>query len=68
MTERPPLGLKPRFIHEEQRMTDIKVAQAHDEQRMIEIKEAVKRYAEAALPINAAWIDEYNEIADKYPK
>ena len=42
--EKPPLGIKPRYIHERE--------------RMFEILDAMERYAEAQKRIPAEWIDE----------
>ncbi|WP_419884857.1 hypothetical protein [Paenibacillus sp. B-A-8] len=51
MTAKPPLGLRPRYIAEAQRMD--------------EIKDAVKRYMDAGYPLPDEWIAEYNEIAKR---
>lgn len=45
---RPPLGLKPKHIH--------------DEERMMAIREAIKRYVEAKKQIPLEWVNEYNEL------
>ena len=45
---KPPLGIKPKFIH--------------DEQRREELKQAINRYFEANKPIPMEWIEEYNEL------
>ena len=45
--EKPPLGLRPRFIA--------------DQERAIEIIEALKRYAEAGQSPPLAWIEELQE-------
>jgi uncharacterized FlaG/YvyC family protein len=47
-TEKPPIGLKPRFIH--------------NEQRIHEIVEAMNRYIQVNKQIPIEWIDEYNEL------
>lgn len=44
--ERPPIGLKPRWLH--------------DEQRQIEVKEAINRYINVGMKIPQEWLDEYN--------
>lgn len=44
--KKPPLGLKPKHIH--------------DEQRQVEIKQAINRYVEVGKEIPLEWIDEYN--------
>lgn len=47
----PPLGIKPRFIVESQRIT--------------EISEGIIRFLEAKHPIPIEWIEEYNELINK---
>lgn len=49
--ERPPLGLRPRIIAEEQRLQ--------------EIKEAIMRFMTANREIPQEWVAEYNELATK---
>lgn len=49
--ERPPLGLRPRIIA--------------DEQRLQEIKEAIMRFMAADRSIPQEWLDEYNELVAK---
>lgn len=49
--EKPPLGLKPRYIQ--------------DRERLIEILEAMLRYANAAKVIPDAWDDEYDDIRER---
>lgn len=44
----PPLGLKPKWIH--------------DAQRIREIFEAMERYSDAEKPIPREWIDELREL------
>lgn len=51
--KKPPLGLKPRFIYEEERRD--------------EIKEAVFRMFNANVGVNTDWIREYNEIVHRAP-
>lgn len=46
--EKPPLGLRPKFIWLKQRKT--------------EIQEAVIRYFEAGVAVPIEWIEEYNDI------
>jgi hypothetical protein len=46
---KPPIGLKPQHIHEQDRMKDI--------------MDAMQRYGDATKPIPANWVREYNEIA-----
>jgi hypothetical protein len=50
--ERPPLGLKPRSIHE--RM------------RLLEILEAMHRYVKADKKIPSEWHDEFNDLKYGY--
>ena len=45
---KPPLGLKPKFIH--------------DAQRVREILEAMTRYSEANYPIPIEWIEELKQL------
>lgn len=54
MTTRPPLGLRPRFVHEEERMA--------------EIYAAVVRYMDAGICVPTEWIAEYNELAKRRTK
>lgn len=42
--KKPPLGLKPKFIH--------------DDERKLEIIEAMEGYSEAEIPIPLEWIKE----------
>lgn len=49
--EKPPLGLTPRFIR--------------DEQRIDEIVSAIERYITARKEIPSAWIEEYNELVKR---
>lgn len=50
-SNKPPLGVKPRFIHEEMR-----------EQ---ELADAIVRYKEAGLKIAIEWVKEYNELVER---
>ena len=45
---KPPIGLKPRWLHETNRIQDI--------------IDAIKRYSEAKEPIPIEWVDELNEL------
>lgn len=54
---RPPLGLRPRRIFEEE------VAQLYKE-RLLQILEAMQRYAFAGMVIPDAWDDEYNHLRE----
>lgn len=49
----PPLGLMPRYIHDEKRITAIKAA--------------IERYSEAHKAIPIEWITEYNELVYFWP-
>ncbi|MFH0757350.1 MAG: hypothetical protein V2B15_08695 [Bacteroidota bacterium] len=51
MTPRPPHGLRPAFVH--------------NENRMLEIQRAMNRYMAEKLPVPIEWIEEYNELAKK---
>jgi len=46
--EKPPIGLKPEWIHEE----------TANAMRMLEIAMAIGRYAEANLPVPQEWLVE----------
>lgn len=50
-TERPPMGIVPRYIMEENRLA--------------EIGAAMERYAKARMAIPATWVNEYNELVEK---
>lgn len=52
--EKPPLGLKPRYICENERIT--------------EILEAMLRYAKSASPIPEVWIQELADVNKSYSK
>lgn len=49
--EKPPIGLRPKYIA--------------DEQRHNEVKEAIHRYINNNRPIPAEWIEEYNSFLKK---
>jgi hypothetical protein len=49
MRDKPPIGIKPKFIH--------------DEHRMQEIAEAIERFLKRGYEIPLAWIVEYNQLA-----
>lgn len=51
LENKPPLGLKPKYLH--------------DRQRQNEIIEAINRYTEARKVIPLDWIAEYNQLARK---
>lgn len=46
---KPPLGLKPKYIHEAQRLS--------------EISAAINRYMLFSKEIPIEWVEEYNELA-----
>lgn len=46
--KKPPLGVKPRWLHDEQRLQDL--------------GGAIYRYLSDKMPIQIDWIEEYNEI------
>lgn len=48
MTDKPPIGLIPRHMHNRQRLSAI--------------EEAIDRYIEVSKPIPAEWISEYCEL------
>jgi hypothetical protein len=50
--KKPPLGVKPRYIH--------------DCERHVELAEAIERYLEVGKEIPTEWIEEYNEISRRY--
>ena len=52
--QKPPLGLRPRYIA--------------DKQRLNEIRKSIARYYTTGLPIPIEWIKEYNELVVKEPK
>jgi hypothetical protein len=54
MAEKPPLGLRPRYIAEEARLN--------------EVCEAIARYYQAGYPFPMEWIEEYNELTEKVKK
>ena len=47
----PPLGPKPRWII--------------NEQRIVELKEVISNYMDANWPIHREWVLEYNELVSK---
>lgn len=46
--KKPPLGVKPRWLHDEQRLQDL--------------GGAIYRYLSDKMPIKIEWVEEYNEI------
>lgn len=51
---KPPLGLRPRTVH--------------DAHRIYEIHQAIKRYTDAYYAIPIEWITEYNELIARLPE
>jgi hypothetical protein len=51
MSERPPLGIMPRYIWNEKRLEDL--------------RDAIYRYISAVRPVPAEWIEEYNELLQR---
>ena len=49
----PPLGVKPKYVHEAYRMR--------------ELQEAICRFIEANWPVPLEIVEEYNEISSKLP-
>ena len=49
-TQRPPLGLRPKYIV--------------DSERVEEISEAIKRYIDYKIPIPYNWLKEYNNLSE----
>ncbi|WP_312107590.1 hypothetical protein [Lachnoclostridium sp.] len=49
---KPPLGIKPKWLHNQIRLNDI-------------IK-AIRRYINAGLEIPIEWVEEYNDLNIKY--
>jgi len=47
-SEKPPLGLIPKFVYQEQ--------------RIIDITKAIERYTVAKKTVPREWIEEYNEL------
>lgn len=50
-TDQPPIGLKPKFIH--------------DEERINEIFAAIQRMVFDKYPIPPEWLEEYNQLVKK---
>ena len=51
MSKKPPLGVMPRYIH--------------DEIRRKSLGDAIARYIDAQLPVNPEWVEEYNELVKR---
>ena len=54
MSNKPPIGITPRWLL--------------DEERAIEIEQAIARYNEADYPIPIEWIQELNEVYERLNK
>lgn len=54
MLKQPPIGIKPKYIH--------------DEQRFYELKLAIRRFLDASVEIPLEWINEYNDLIDEIKK
>lgn len=52
LSSRPPLGLKPRKLH--------------DQHRQDQIEEAIERYMRDDKPLPLEWVEEYNELVKRY--
>jgi len=50
-TKKPPIGIIPRFIHDENRLKDL--------------RKTIKRYIKSYHKINQEWVSEYNELIEK---
>lgn len=49
-TCKPPIGIKPKHIHDEERIRDL--------------SSAAVRYLQARFPIPMEWIEEYNQLLE----
>ena len=54
MASKPPLGLRPRYLHDEERLT--------------ELRDCIDRHTDGRYPIQLEWVIEYNELVTKYTK
>ena len=54
MTERPPIGVRPRYVH--------------DQSRLSELFQAVLRYMTSGCAIPQEWIEEIDELMGRYKK
>lgn len=54
MNSKPPIGITPRWLL--------------DEEREIEIRRAITRYTDAGYPIPIEWYEELNEIVERLSK
>lgn len=51
---KPPLGVIPKWIHDEHRREDV--------------GSAIIRYVEACLPVDPEWVEEYNSLTEAISK
>ena len=56
---KPPLGVMPRKFWEERRRSELYL-------RMSELYRAITEYREAGLPTLPEWLDEYDELVQRY--
>ena len=49
--KKPPIGIKPQYIH--------------DEQRVRELRACIARYMQAGCKLDPLWVKEYNEIIER---
>lgn len=54
VNQRPPIGLYPRFLHDEKRLDDV--------------TQAILRYIDAHKVVPTEWWEEYNELAEREQK
>lgn len=50
--DKPPIGIVPKYIHDERRLKDL--------------VKAIKRYTEKNLFIDPKWFEEYNVLAEEF--
>lgn len=75
LLNKPPIGLKPKNIWEEEYEELLNNLQSEFDKRhtlllMIrieKIKECIAKYMEHNLPIQKEWLDEYHELIEKLP-
>ena len=51
---KPPIGIEPKYIHDEFRLSNLNAC--------------IVRYIEAGYPIKVEWVEERNEIIERYRK
>lgn len=49
--EKPPIGIMPKWLWEEQRLHDL--------------HSAIQRYLDVGMTVNPEWIEEYNELSKR---